>query len=269
MTHWQGKRALITGASGGIGAAIARRLAREGIRVALTARRVERLEALADEIEAAGGEALPLPADLSRGEEREALVRRLKARWGSADILINNAGFGYGAPFERADWAQMEAMLAVNVDAVVHLSRLLLPDMLARREGWIVNIASIAGDIPGPPLSLYCATKAMVQALSEALYREVRHRGVHVATVNPGPVATEFWAVASGWEERRWRRFGVSAERVAEATWWAIHRRRHRVYVPWTARFIRWLNLLGHPLVDRAIPWFLSGPGRQMMRRGE
>ena len=268
MTEWRGKRALVTGASGGIGAAIARRLAREGIAVALTARRRDRLEALAVELTAHGHEALVLPADLSRVEAREALAAELERRWGGVDILVNNAGFGHGEPFVQMAWAQMEAMLAVNVAAVTHLSRLILPGMLARREGWVVNIASIAGDLPGPPLSLYCATKAMVQALSEALYREMRTQGIYVGMVNPGPVATEFWAVASGWQEGRWRRFGISAERVAEATWWAIRRRRKRVYVPWAARFVRWINLLGGGLVDRAIPWFLHGPGRQMMRRG-
>ncbi len=269
MTHWQGKRALITGASGGIGAAIARRLAREGIAVAITARRVERLEALAAELTAHGHEALVLPADLSLATAREALAHELAQRWGGVDILVNNAGFGLGEPFARMRWASMQTMLEVNVAATVHLSRLLLPGMLARGEGWIVNVASIAGDIPGPPLSLYCATKAMVQAFSEALYREVRSQGIYVGMVNPGPVATEFWAVASGWQERRWRHFGVSAERVAEVTWWAIRHRRKRVYVPWAARFVRWINLLGGGLVDRAIPWFLNGPGRQMMRHGK
>ncbi len=269
MPFWSGKRALITGASGGIGAAIARRLAREGIKTALTARRIERLETLAAEITRQGGEALIVPADLSLATARIELAHQVGARWGGVDLLINNAGFGLGAPFAQMRWKTMQAMVGVNITAPVHLTRLFLPGMLARSEGWIINIASIAGDIPGPPLSLYCATKAMVQAFSEALYRELQGSGVHVGMVNPGPVATEFWATASGWQERRWRHFGVSAERVAEATWWTIRHRRKRVYVPWAARFIRWFNLGCGSLIDRAIPWFLNGPGQQMMHHGE
>ncbi len=268
MTTWRGKRALITGASSGIGAAVARRLAAEGIDVILTARRRQRLEEVARSIVGAGGRADILPADLGSAEAREALVRDLlAARPGGVDLLVNNAGFGYGADFAAMPWATMAAMLEVNVGAIVHLTRLLLPPMLERRSGWIVNIASIAGEIPGPPLSLYCASKAMVQALSEALYREYRQRGIYIGMVNPGPVATPFWAVAAGWEAKRWHHFGVSAERVAEAVWWAIRHRRKRVYVPWGMRVVRWLNLLAAPVVDRAIPWFLRGPGKQMMHR--
>ncbi len=264
-TPWQGKRALITGASGGIGAAIARRLAREGIRVALTARRRPQLEALAADISAAGGEALVLPADLSLVNAREALAARLLARWDGLDLLINNAGFGIGRTFSLMTWSEIQSMLEVDVAAVIHLTRLFLPTMETQGYGWIVNIASIAGDIPGPPLSLYCAAKAMVQAFSEALYREERAAGIYVGVVNPGPVATAFWQTAAGWDEQRWRHFGVSAERVAEAVWWSLQYRRKRVYVPWAARFVHWINLLAGSIVDRAIPWFLHGPGRTMM----
>ena len=265
MKTWHGKQALITGASSGIGAAVARRLATEGIDVILTARRHHRLEEVARSIVDAGGHAEVLPADLSADEAREALVRDLLAAYPrGVDLLVNNAGFGYGADFATMPRETIAAMLEVNIGAIVHLTRLLLPPMLERQEGWIVNIASIAGDIPGPPLSLYCASKAMVQAFSEALYREYRNRGIYIGMVNPGPVATPFWAIAAGWEAKRWHRFGVSAERVAEAVWWAIRYRRKRVYVPWGMRFVRWLNLLAGPVVDWAIPWFLRGPGRQM-----
>ena len=258
--------ALVTGASSGIGRATASLLAEKGIRVALTARRVERLEALAAEIDAAGGAALVLPADIREPGACEGLIAQINQTWGPVDILVNNAGFGWGSPLAKMEWETAQAMLDVNVTALVHLTWLVLPGMLKRGQGWVVNIASIAGDIPAPPLTLYSATKSLVQAFSESLYREVGRQGVHVGVVNPGPIATEFGAVAYGWSLERAHRHGASPEAVARAVWRVIAHRRKWVYVPWYFRGVRWFNLLGEWLVDRGIGIFLKVRGSKRAR---
>jgi len=247
---WKNKVALVTGASSGIGWETAKLLAEKGIRVAITARREERLAALAEAILEQGGTVLVLPADLRDHEARQTLIAQIHESWGPVDILVNNAGFGWGIDFSKMKWETIQAMLEVNVIALTHLTNLVLPEMMERQQGWIVNIASIAGDLPTPPLTLYCATKTMVQSLSEALYREVKRKGVHVGVVNPGPIATEFAAVAYGWSEEKSTSKGTPPEAVAHGIWRTIARRRKRVYVPWYFRSARWVNMVFEYLVD-------------------
>ncbi len=145
---WWDKTALITGASSGIGAAIARELASHGLNVFLVARRQDRLEAVASQIKQAGGKAQILPADLSTAEGREALFRYLNQHAIHVDVLVNNAGFGWYGYYHEMPWATADEMLAVNVAAVMHLTRLLLPPMFVRRSGQVINIGSIAGGFP-------------------------------------------------------------------------------------------------------------------------
>ncbi len=245
--------ALVTGASSGIGRATARALAAEGFRVAATARRRHRLDQLVAEIAATGGEAAAFPADLTRPEEREWLVEAVCRHWGRVDVLVNNAGFGYYGPTAGIPWELADRMLAVNVEAVVHLTRLVLPEMLARNSGHIINVASVAGDLVVPPSVLYSATKAFVQAFSEGLYRELRGTGVRVSVVNPGPVQTEFARVSSGLgpeappEVER----GIPPEQVAAVIVGLVRRPRKRAYVPryWAAA--PWVALLFGWAVDR------------------
>jgi short-subunit dehydrogenase len=263
---WENKVALVTGASSGIGWETARLLAQKGMRVAITARREDRLETLAATIREQGGTVLVLPADLQNLEERQQLYTTVVERWGPIDILINNAGFGWGEPFAEMEWETMQDMVDVNILALLHLTRLALPQMVARSQGWVINIASIAGDLPTPPLSLYCATKSMVQAISEALYREVGRQGVHVSVVNPGPIATEFGAVAYGWSVDKATHKGTPPSAVAEAIWWAISRRRKRVYVPWYFRAARWVNLVFEFLVDWLHPIVINALRRDQRR---
>ncbi len=245
--------ALVTGASSGIGRATARALAAEGFRVAATARRRERLEQLAVEIGAAGGEAAVFAADLRRAEERAKLVEAVRRHWGRVDLLVNNAGFGHYGPVAQIPWELAERMVGVNIEAAVHLTRLVLPEMLARNSGHIINVASVAGDLVVPPSVLYSATKAFVQAFSEGLYRELRGTGVRVSVVNPGPVRTEFPWIAAGLppEAPVEIDLGISAERVAVAIVNLVRRPRKRAYVPWYWATAPWVQLLFSWAVDR------------------
>ena len=198
---FNGKRVLITGASSGIGAALARRFAADGAELLLVARRRERLETLAKELRAArpGIVVQVHVADLC---ELTACDQVLGAVGPHIDVLVNNAGVGEYGEFSAQDMAAVERMMRLNMHALVRLTRGLLPGMLTRRSGWILNIASLAGFQPTPYMAVYGATKSFVLDFSMALWQEVRKRGVHVACVCPGPVATEFFD-HGGYGERR------------------------------------------------------------------
>lgn len=192
---YRGRWALVTGASAGIGEAFARELAKRGMNVALAARREDRLRALADEIGTAHRvRTLVLPADLGREGAAEAL-------WAAAadsreiHLLVNNAGFGLKGPFAELPVERQAEMVRLNCIALLELSHHALRHMRGRGGG-IVNVASVAGYQPIPLMATYAASKAFVVAFSEALTEEARAHGVRVVVVNPGPVKTEFQAVA-------------------------------------------------------------------------
>ena len=184
----RGATAVVTGASSGIGEAIAWRLAREGLSVALVARRVERLEKLAARVEEAGGAALVVSADLTEEAERLRVFQYVQDKWGRIDVLVNNAGFGHYGYSADLPWPMARTMVEVNVAAVVHLTSLALSEMVQRGSGHIVNISSVAGSIPSQGVVLYCATKAFLDSFSDGLYRELQGSGVTVSSIRPGPV---------------------------------------------------------------------------------
>jgi uncharacterized protein len=183
--------AVVTGASSGIGEALAAALASQGTHVVLVARTVERLEALRARLEASGGRATVLAADLSAPGAAQAVFDEVQRRELPVDTLVNNAGFGFFGPFEAEGPSHLGEMLQVNVVALAELTRLFVPSLLARR-GAVLNVASTVAFQPSPYMAAYGATKAFVLSLSEALWAEYRSQGLHVAAVCPGPVETPF-----------------------------------------------------------------------------
>jgi len=184
---------IVTGASSGIGAELARQLAARGMRVALLARRLERLNALAEEIRRGGGEALPLACDVAERASVEAAVRTAGERWGRIDLLVNSAGYNTHVLFKDHDVADIERMTRTNYLGVVYTTKAVLPPMRARRRGWIVNLSSVAGKLGQPDEAAYSATKFAVAGLSEGLSYELEPLGIHVMTVYPALVRTEMF----------------------------------------------------------------------------
>lgn len=252
--------AVITGASEGIGAAIARRFSREGARVVLAARSEEKLKALAEEL---GSErALAVPTDVTDAEQVKRLMARTREHFGGLDILVNNAGVGLYASVAEMAWADFEQMWKVNFFGVVRCIREALPDLRERR-GIVVNISSVAGKLAIPYLTGYCASKFALNALSTGLRMELTQAGVRVVVVCPGTVRTPFHQ--SAFRSNRLpevfaqrSRGGISAERVAAATLRAVVRGRREVVVPWQLRLaVGFRNLL---------PAFADGILQRMMR---
>jgi hypothetical protein len=193
MKLTRGMTALVTGASSGIGAAIARRLAGEGVDLLLVARSEAKLQELAAAITSDYGvRATALPLDLSKPGCGDALRSWTKAHGVVVDVLVNNAGFGAYGAFETIAADRDQAMLAVNTAAVVDLTHAFLPGMLERRCGAVLNIASAVAFQPGPYMAVYAASKSFVLSFSEALWAECRRHGVHVAALCPGAVETQF-----------------------------------------------------------------------------
>jgi short-subunit dehydrogenase len=193
LRSYRGVRALVTGASSGIGRALALRLARSGARVALVARRHDELEKLAGEIRANGGEAAALACDVEDAASSADTCARAQALWGGIDLLVNNAGYGHHRTFLEWEIEDMERMMRVNYFGTLYFTKALLPGMVAQRRGWIVFVASVAGKIAPPEESAYAATKHAMVGLASSLSLEVEDAGVHVLTVCPGVIRTPFF----------------------------------------------------------------------------
>lgn len=196
------RRALVTGASAGIGEAFARELARRGHDLVLTARRADRLEKLAAELRDRHGiEAIVAPLDLARPDGPEALVAALEAQGLAIDVLINNAGYGVSGYFHEQPWSAHADFIQVLMTAPTELAWRLLPSMQARGYGRIVNIASLAGHLPGSAgHTLYAASKAYLIKLSQSLALEGKGTGVHTTAVCPGFTYSEFHDVTGSRE---------------------------------------------------------------------
>ncbi|HYT04297.1 MAG TPA: SDR family oxidoreductase [Gemmatimonadales bacterium] len=191
------RTAVITGASSGIGLELARLFARDGYDLVLVARNVDRLDRLGAELaERHGIRSRTVGADLASPDAPGAIAEMLKQAALEVDVLVNNAGYGTYGPFATTDLRTELDLLQVNVVALTHLTKLLLPSMLARRAGRILNVASTAGFQPGPFMAVYYASKAYVLSFSEALAEELGDSGVTVTTLCPGPVPTGFQARA-------------------------------------------------------------------------
>ncbi len=188
--EWKDKIAIVTGASSGIGAATAKRLASEGMQVILVARRQDRLQTLEMEIRQSGGRATAIPADLRQETERRRVFDEVERRFGNVDVLVNNAGLGWYGYGDEMSWKTAWEMLQVNVETVVQLSLSFLPPMRRRNAGHIINIGSISGSIPSQGIALYGATKSFLDNFTTALFRELSGTRVHVSVVRAGPART-------------------------------------------------------------------------------
>ena len=229
--------AVVTGASSGIGRLIALRLAREGAAVGLVARRRAELDRVADEIRAAGGTAVVLPCDVAERRDVEAAAAEALAQLGSVDLLVNNAGYGHHRRF--LDWSveDIERMMRVNYLGTVYWTKALLPQMVERRKGCLVFIASVAGKLGVPDETAYAASKFAMVGLAEALSLEVEDQGVHVLTVCPGAIRTDFFdAEALERMPPVSRDTMVDPEPLVDAIFDALAKRKRELTFP---RFIR------------------------------
>lgn len=191
-TALKGKVALVTGASRGIGLAIARTLGRMGANLSLCARDSARLAAVAEEFERAGISVLAISADVTRPADLASLVEKTQDSLGPIDVLVNNAGIGYFAPVQDAAEANWDAVLDTNLKAVFLLSRLVAPGMIQRRSGHIVNIASLAGKNAFAGGGIYCASKWGLLGLTQCMAEDLRAFNIRVCAICPGSVATDF-----------------------------------------------------------------------------
>jgi NADP-dependent 3-hydroxy acid dehydrogenase YdfG len=239
----QNKVVLITGASSGFGEDAARLFAAQGCRLVLAARRMDRLQALAASIQDAGGEAMAIPVDVTDRADIKSMVQSTLDLYGRIDILFNNAGFG------RLDWLEnldperdIETQIQVNLTGLIQTTRAVLPHMLARGEGHIINMSSVAGLIAAPLYSVYSATKFGVRAFTDTLRREVAPFGIRVSGIYPGPAETEF-ILHTGTNSakrslNRLASFRMSSAYVARCVVGLAKHPRRSLVIPW------WYNLV-------------------------
>lgn len=235
---------LVTGASAGLGASFARACAARGDELVLVARRKERLDALVDEV----GRAHAFSLDLSTPDAPARLVELLDMRGLHVRTLINNAGFGLTGRFSDLPGDRQAEMIDLNVRTLTRLTHLVLPSMLERREGGILNIASTAAFQPGPGFAVYFATKAFVLSFTEALHQEMAGSGVKVSALCPGPTRTEFGSVA-GVTSAAFDRFSADADSVVQAGLAGLER-NEAVIVP---GLVNKLGTQGGRLLPRAV----------------
>jgi short-subunit dehydrogenase len=219
----QKRPALITGASGGIGLELAKLFAADGHELVLVARSEEKLRALAEELEHTGVRVTVLPCDLSQPSSPARVFTELRKREIQLGYLVNNAGFGSIGNFWELDRARELEMIDLNIRALVELTHLVLPGMIERKFGRVLNIGSTAGFQPGPRMATYYASKAFVLHFTEALAQELRGTGVRATVHCPGPTATGFGDVAGNGTTKLFRSGVATAEAVARDAYQAMH----------------------------------------------
>ncbi len=249
------KVVLITGASSGFGEDAARLFAKEGCKVVLAARRLDRLQFLAAEIQNAGGEALAIPVDVSQPAEIAVMVQTALDLYGRIDILFNNAGYGSVDWFENLNPARhIETLIQVNLTGTILVTRAVIPHMLAQRSGHIINMASVAGLIAAPLITTYSASKYGIRAFTDALRREVSPFGIHVSGIYPGPATTEFGKKLERTKSRervkRLKYPHLTSEYVAGRVVEIAKRPRRTLVIPWWFRIIAAFDTLFPVVVD-------------------
>ena len=214
--------ALITGASAGLGVEFARQLSAKGHRLVLVARRRERLDSLAKLL----GNARAVATDLAEPGSASRLMDDLAQAGEQVELLINNAGYGLHGRFAELDGARQRAMIDLNCGTLTDLCHAVVPKMIERGSGGILNVASTAAFQPGPGMAVYFATKAYVLSFTEALHEELKRRGVHVTALCPGPTRTEFGEVAGFGAEGAFDRLAMDAAPVVRAGLKGLERNR-------------------------------------------
>jgi short-subunit dehydrogenase len=241
------QRALVTGASNGIGLELARVLAREGWDLVVTARNQEALDRLASELSSSYHAAVRvIAADLASPDGARRLINEITSAGLTVDALVNNAGFGLFGPFATTPLEREREMIDLNITALITLTKLCLPGMIQRRRGRVLNVASTAAFLPGPNMSVYYATKAFVLSFSEAIGDELRGTGVTVTTLCPGPTETAFQGVARMQKSRLMAGAMMGATDVAAAGYRGMIRGQAVVIPGATNRMV--------PLLVRIVP---------------
>ena len=261
----RGKVVLITGASSGFGEDAARLFAKEGCKVIVAARRLERLQALAEEIQKQGGEAVAIPVDVSEMAEIRLMVQTALDLYERIDILFNNAGFGAMEWFENLEpQRHIETLIRVNLTGTILVTRAVLPGMIARRSGQIINMSSVAGLIASPMISTYSASKYGVRAFTDSLRREISPFGIKVSGIYPGPAETEF---GSHLKQHRTRErinsildLRMTSEYVARRVVDLAKHPRRSLVIPWWFRVVTTFDTLFPVVVD----WILYAFARRM-----
>ncbi len=248
-------RSLVTGASGGIGRAIAMELARRGSQVVLFARREDRLRQLAEQIARDGGRAEYIAGDVTEASARGAALNLAQQHYGGLDILVNNAGRGAMGRFVDSNPQRMRELFETNFFATAEMIREALPMLRQGRRPAIVNIGSILSHRATPRNSEYCATKFALRGLTESLRAELATIGIDVLLITPGTTETEFYEhVVNPAEQAPWpQQKGVSADAVARATVRAIERGTREIVPNRRGRMLLWANRLLPGFVDRAM----------------
>ena len=255
------KVVLITGASSGFGEDAARLFAREGCKVVLAARRLDRLQALAAEIQNAGGEALAIPVDISQPAEIEVMVQTALDLYERIDILFNNAGYGSMDWFEKLDPERgIETIIQVNLIGTMLVTHAILPHMLEYGEGHIINMSSVAGLISAPLITTYAAGKFGVRAFTDALRREVAPLGIKVSGIYPGPATTEFGKklerTRSREKVKKLKYPHLTSEYVASRVVDVAKRPVRSLIIPWWYRIIITFDMLFPVVVDWILYFF-------------
>ena len=257
-----GKVVIITGASSGIGAAVARRLALDGMRLTLAARRLDRLEQVAAEVEALGGEALVVQTDVRNRDELQRMVQATLDRWGHIDVLLNNAGLGHDRLLIRFKPEKIRDEIHINLIAIIECAQVVLPVMLRQKSGHIINVASIAGLIATPGGTVYSASKFGVNGFSDALRRELRGSGIHVSAFCPGftptEISPELKAISEGQPGAPRRPGLMPVTYVADQIAHLIRHPRWRVIIPPSWKFLVMVAFLFPGIADALLPLFLK-----------
>ena len=252
---------IITGASSGIGAATARRLAREQVCLTLAARREGRLQELAKEVEALGSEALIVPTDVTQRSDIRRMLHATQERWGRVDVLLNNAGISFDEPLVELKPDRIRTEVAVNLIAVIECSQAVLPAMVRRGSGHIINVSSVAGLIGLPGMSLYSATKFGVIGFSEALMREVHRYHIRVTAFCPGYVMTNFSPflekVSAGEKGLRKPAGLMNPDYIARRISQVIHHPRRQVILPYFWSLLAAGARMSPEIASYIVPWFI------------